>query len=419
MPETIWSARSVTANSAWMNASAPPAAIPISRPRTHEPVTIGTEDAEERAHQQHALERDVDDAAALGEQAAERGEDQRRRVAQHRREQRRPDDHALEVADARLRRGDPARHADARRSRPRPSRAAARPRPPPTRRPAGRATRARSSGPASGSSAAAARRRTRARRARSPPSRRARTPASPAAMRRAPPVVLATLMRAPPRSLSPPRRGSFRRSRQRYTTRMSALTNSTIRPWMIDVSAPASSGWKTAGSRLRTDVPVSSAPNSSAENSVPIAVLRPSSATAMPRKPIWETWTSLVAIRNCQPSTSSEPASPANAPQIEHHEDVVARHRDARRARRLGVEADRADLVAGHRAVEHHPEDDQRRERDEEADVQALQLRVAPEHRQLRARDDVVGHGHVLVGVALERARRARTATSPPSTRSS
>ena len=36
MPETIWSARSETANTAWMSASAPPAAIAISTPRNHE-----------------------------------------------------------------------------------------------------------------------------------------------------------------------------------------------------------------------------------------------------------------------------------------------------------------------------------------------------------------------------------------------
>ena len=49
---------------------------------------------------------------------------------------------------------------------------------------------------------------------------------------------------------------------------------------------------------------------------VPTAVLRPSSATAMPRKPICEPWMSLVAMRNCQPSTSTAPASPAKSPQI-------------------------------------------------------------------------------------------------------
>jgi hypothetical protein len=35
-------------------------------------------------------------------------------------------------------------------------------------------------------------------------------------------------------------------------------------------------------------VPLSKPPNSSAAATVPIAVLRPSSATAMPRKPIYE-----------------------------------------------------------------------------------------------------------------------------------
>ena len=49
---------------------------------------------------------------------------------------------------------------------------------------------------------------------------------------------------------------------------------------------------------------------------MPIAVLRPSSATAMPMKPSVLTWMSFVAIRNCQPSTSSAPARPANAPQM-------------------------------------------------------------------------------------------------------
>ena len=54
-------------------------------------------------------------------------------------------------------------------------------------------------------------------------------------------------------------------------------------------------------------------------------------------------------------------------------------------ARRLGVEADRAHLVAERRAVEHHPEDDQRGERDEDADVQALSSGSPQNDRQLRA----------------------------------
>ena len=83
---------------------------------------------------------------------------------------------------------------------------------------------------------------------------------------------------------------------------------------MIQVRLTASAGSNTAGSRFRTDVPVTSAPKNRAENSTPDAVLRPSSATAMPRKPIWVLWMSLVATRNCQPSTSSEPARPAKSP---------------------------------------------------------------------------------------------------------
>ena len=77
----------------------------------------------------------------------------------------------------------------------------------------------------------------------------------------------------------------------------------------------ASSGSKTDASRFRCEVPLSSAPNSSADAAVPSAVLRPSSATAMPEKPSVAIWMSLVASRNCQPSTSSEPARPAKAPQ--------------------------------------------------------------------------------------------------------
>ena len=84
---------------------------------------------------------------------------------------------------------------------------------------------------------------------------------------------------------------------------------------MIQVRLTASAGSKTVGSRLRTDVPVTSAPKNRAENRTPTAVLRPSRATAMPRNPIWLMKTSLVATRNCQPSTSSEPARPANRPQ--------------------------------------------------------------------------------------------------------
>ena len=100
------------------------------------------------------------------------------------------------------------------------------------------------------------------------------------------------------------------------STIRSAPTKSTIRPWIRRVRFEASSGWKTAGSRLRVDVPFRSAPKSSAERPTPTAVLRPSSATAIPVKPIVDAWMSLVERRNCHPRMSSAPARPANAPEI-------------------------------------------------------------------------------------------------------
>ena len=84
---------------------------------------------------------------------------------------------------------------------------------------------------------------------------------------------------------------------------------------MMYVRFWASDGSKTAGSRLRVDVPCSSAPNRSAAAHVPTAVLRPSRATAIPMKPSEPTWMSFVATRNCQPRTSIAPAMPANSPQ--------------------------------------------------------------------------------------------------------
>ena len=71
--------------------------------RTQEPERprvqlVGAEDAEERAREHHSLQADVHDAAPLGEEAAHRGERERRRVPEHRGRQRRPDDHLVEVA---------------------------------------------------------------------------------------------------------------------------------------------------------------------------------------------------------------------------------------------------------------------------------------------------------------------------------
>ena len=90
-----------------------------------------------------------------------------------------------------------------------------------------------------------------------------------------------------------------------------------------------------------------------------------------------------------------------------HRVDVVARDVDAAVARRLGVEADRAHLVAERRAVQREPEDDERAERDEEPDVERLELRVAPERRQQAARLDVVRDRDRDVDAVLQRAAAA------------
>ena len=143
-------------------------------------------------------------------------------------------------------------------------------------------------------------------------------------------------------------------------------------------------------------------------------VLRPSSATAMPMKPMCDAWMSSTPRRNCQPSMSIAPARPAKSSGDRHREEVVARHGDAAVARRLGVEADGAHLVAERRPVEDDPVDDERRERDEEPDVEALEERVAPEDRQLRPSTTSfeIGPNAARCSGAARRGRRGRC---PPS----
>jgi hypothetical protein len=68
---------------------------------------------------------------------------------------------------------------------------------------------------------------------------------------------------------------------------------STTSPWMISVRLPASSGSKISGSRFLELVPVRRAPKRSAAARMPLAVLRPRRATAMPTKPISACWTSI------------------------------------------------------------------------------------------------------------------------------
>ena len=184
---------------------------------------------------------------------------------------------------------------------------------------------------------------------------------------------------------------------------------------MISVRLVASSGGKTSGSRLRTEVPLISAPNRRAEKNTPLVVLRPSSATAMPMKPAPTTlafWMSFVATANCQPRMSITPARPGERAAREHHLHVGPPGVDAAVLRRVGIEADRARLVARDRAVQQHPEHDQGRARDEDPDVQALELGIAPEHGQVRIPDHGVGDRDGLVGRGV-RVQRPAEAERP------
>jgi hypothetical protein len=81
------------------------------------------------------------------------------------------------------------------------------------------------------------------------------------------------------------------------------------------------------GSRLRVDVPVSSAPKSSAASPTPTAVLRPSSATAIPMKPMFETCTSSTPSREL-PAENVEGAGKAGKrPRDRHRDDEVCGRR--------------------------------------------------------------------------------------------
>ena len=166
------------------------------------------------------------------EHPAEGGEDERRRVAEHRREAAPTRRRRFELPDARrarreVREGE-AEHARGDREAAEPPLA---PRDGDQIPPARRAARARGSGPTSGPRSAAGRRR--------PPTRPSTMPlhASVRSGFRVEPAGSATLVMSPPSSRA--------RARAARGRRMSAPTNSTTRPWIRSVRFDASSGWKT------------------------------------------------------------------------------------------------------------------------------------------------------------------------------
>ena len=278
--------------------------MPISAPEQPGAGQVGAEDAEEGAHQHHPLEADVDDAAALGHDAAQRREGERRGEAQHRGDQRRPYEHVLEVALSGLRGHHGADRADdAGRDRAPAEPALAALHGDHARRHRHGAQQQRRD-----------RRANQQRRERDEPGQRAAGDPEPAERPRLrPPSATrpgwrrsrlpllygggsATLSceRAP----SPPQRAEHEHVRADDEHDEALDDPGQVRRQL---------GLEDRGSRLRCEVPLRSAPNSSAAATVPIAVLRPSSATAMPRKPSCVTSMSFVAKRNCQPRMSSAP----------------------------------------------------------------------------------------------------------------
>ena len=101
MPPTIWSARRETAEEGVQQSRQAAGDHADCEPQRPLAGDVGAPDGEERSHEHHALEADVDDPGALGEQAADRGEDERRRIAERRSKQCAPYDDGLEVLDAR------------------------------------------------------------------------------------------------------------------------------------------------------------------------------------------------------------------------------------------------------------------------------------------------------------------------------
>ena len=352
----------------------------------------------------------------------ERAEDQRRRVAQHAAaisaDQTKT---RLEVALARLRRRPP------RRSPPTTPAMTTAPQPRRSHRSASGADArgdapaapARATAPACGRAAAAARCTTRATPSAMPsPAARARGHARAARPRRT-----AVLTARPPRRAPAPRPATEQPAPARAassSTSTSALTIRTTRPWMIVGQVRGQLGLEDR----RVEVALRRAAEQRAEQQRRrdradrrvAPEQRDRDAEEADRATIWM---SLVAMPELPAEHVERAGQPGEQPADGHHEDVVLADAHAAVAGGLGVEADRAHLVADRRAVQEDPEDDHRGERDEEPDVQALQHRVAPEHGQLGALHDVVGDRNRLLGRRSAAGRRARTGRRRPRARSS
>ncbi len=103
VPVTIWSARSETQKIGVDEPEHPARGDADEQPEVPRARLVRPERAEERPHEDRALQPDVHDAGALGDQAAERREGQGCRVAEHGGAERAPGDDDLQVPDPRAR----------------------------------------------------------------------------------------------------------------------------------------------------------------------------------------------------------------------------------------------------------------------------------------------------------------------------
>src|SRR5581483_1634801 len=248
---------------------------------------VGTVDAPERTHEHHPLEADVHDAAPLGEEAADAGEDQRRREDEGPGDETSVED-VVQVRLARVGREDPERdseHAGGDRAPSDPPLAAGE-RPdaqrnrddPHEHRPEDRPRHDRGDREERGE--------------------RAEYDPGDAVRPRPAQILPEPAVEAPvgDHATTCARRRNRRREFQTYKISTSAPTKRTINPWMMYVRLLASCGsiepdWRPCV------VPKRSAPKRKAARPTPTAVLRPRSATAIPRKPTWETGMSETLIR--------------------------------------------------------------------------------------------------------------------------
>ena len=165
--------------------------------------------------------------------------------------------------------------------------------------------------------------------------------------------------------------GFRRRTRCRISqsTITSAPTKSTTSPWIRSVRFEASSGWKIVGIEVAGRRAVDEAREEQRREPDADGRVAPEQRDRDPDE--GDRARRDVARRDVElPAEDVERSGEAGERAGDRHrEEVVARDADAAVAGRLGVEADRLDAVAERRPVEDEPVDDERGDRDEEADV--------------------------------------------------